>query len=461
MKIYFDDIEINGDYYAGLSKSCTPYDNNFKIGNTICKTYKLVVDNNGYSSIPNVVKIEENGVLKDTLYVYDFKEDDFTTEFTLIDGMIKILNNYDASALMENGTTTLLAIFNDICSKSNIETDIDNFDFANLEVSWYDNRISGRQYLGYIAELNGWNFMLDANGKLIYKEVNTEPLETINFQDIADYKIGNKHKITRVLWDDSNNYWEAGTTGGDTYYIDTNNVYCINQEMVNNIFNKLNGLEFYDFKTTNCPSEAFKDGDLIQFTDGDNYYNVFSQYSNINYCGNWNGGIDINLNTSEQQETQIIGIEEKIKSIKTIVDRNNNTLTTIVEQTTNNTNDLSNLKESVQTQINENKFEITALQNKFQDGVESLKNSTITIDVNGIQVSTTTSAIETLITNDTFAIKSGNTYLAYFGYDAEKETTKSEVDNLKVNNYFVVGHHRIEKFEPDGEYRTGVFYIGG
>lgn len=93
--------------------------------------------------------------------------------------------------------------------------------------------------------------------------------------------------------------------------------------------------------------------------------------------------------------------------------------------------------------------------------VAGLKNELITIDVNGIHVATDLSAIETIMTNDTFAIKSGDTVLAYFGYDSELQTTVAKMNNLTVEDYFVSGYHRAEKFDIDSEHRTGVFYVGG
>ena len=86
----------------------------------------------------------------------------------------------------------------------------------------------------------------------------------------------------------------------------------------------------------------------------------------------------------------------------------------------------------------------------------------VTIDINGISVSTNTSTISTLMTNDTFVIQSGDTTLAYFGYDTNTQSTKAEMDNLTVTNYLVTGYHRIQKWEePDNnEARTGFFWVG-
>ena len=65
------------------------------------------------------------------------------------------------------------------------------------------------------------------------------------------------------------------------------------------------------------------------------------------------------------------------------------------------------------------------------------------------------------MTNEKFVIKSGDTTLAYFGYDETTNSTKAEMDNLTIQKYFVSGYHRREKFDINGEQRTGEFYIGG
>lgn len=477
IKIYFDDTLIDSLYYAGLTRSCTPYDENFKIGSSISETYTLTLDNRAYDEIPSIIKIYEDDDLQETLYVDDYTIDDFTTDFSLVDNMLKFNISYDASTLMstdEDGNiipTTLLEIFKDICLKAGVETDIEDFYQSDLSVSWYDNSYTARNYLEFVAEINGKNFIINNEGKLEFQDIKIEPDIIISFDQISDYKIGSKHQITRVLWDDSNNYWESGDDSGDTYYINTDNVYCLNQETVDYIYSKLKGLTFYDFSTSDCPTEAFVKGELIAFTDGDNIYNVFSKYDGVSYSGGqWFGGVDIELTTNEQEETEVIDNTSIIRSIKTTVDRDSNILTNVVTETQINSSkisdvddDLQSYKDSVTSELSSTNLQIEVLQDKVTtDGVETVKNELVTIDIDGIKVSTNTSAIETMMTNDTFIIKSGDTYLAYFGYDNDDGITKAQMDNLTVTNFLVTGYHRIQQWETqDGEERTGVFWIGG
>lgn len=400
-----------------------------------------------------IVTYKDNGEPKTTQLSININEFD---EFEEEEG-----DEVEDDELEYRGETTLFEIFKNICDIAEVETSITEFAFGDMKVSWYDNSYTARDYLSFIAELNGTNFIIDPQGKLEFQDFNKEPVANISFDEISDYKIGDKHVITRVVWDDTNNKWEYGDETGDTYYINTSNVYITSPEHVEYIYNKIKGLEFYNFKTSDCPSDAFQLGKIVNFTDGVNNYPTISQYDKLTYHGGyWFGGVELDVNTEKQQETEVLGLIAQIRALKTIVDRDNNTITQIATSTKRNANTLKELQETMQTQMDETKLQIEAIQ-KSNDEVDSLRNSLITIDINGITVSTNLSAISTFINNETFAIKSGDTYLAYFGYDAEKGQTVAEMDNLTINKYLVAGYHRIEKFEVDGEKRTGYFYIGG
>ena len=141
----------------------------------------------------------------------------------------------------------------------------------------------------------------------------------------------------------------------------------------------------------------------------------------------------------------------QIVQLQTEVTQNKESFNVKVEQ-------LTQVIDSNNTSMQE---EIDGINDTLANGVELLKNTLVTIDINGISVATNVSKISTLITNNTFAIKSGDTNLAYFGYDETNGKSISEMDNLTIHNYFTAGYHRTEKFEINGEKRTGVFYVGG
>lgn len=342
IKVYFDSTLIDSNYYANLEKSTSVFNGKFKLGSTICETYKFSVDKSQIADKePSKVYLYNDNTLIKTLYVDNYSEGDFTIDYELVDSMVNFNFGYDASTIFVNDKTTLLDIFQDIVSKGNITTDIASFDFDDMEISWFDNTISARDYLGFIAEINGSYVYITADDKIAFKEVNSNSVDTINFNQVSDYKIGQEHHIDRVLWDDGLNYWENGTGNYDTYYINTSNVFITSQLVVDNIGSYINGFDFYDFETNNIPSNNYSSGDVITFTDGTNNYKTIIQYDNIKLSGtNWFGGIKLNIETTKQEETEIIGTEKRIKSIKNIVDRDSNTITTLITETSDIRNDL-------------------------------------------------------------------------------------------------------------------------
>ena len=125
-----------------------------------------------------------------------------------------------------------------------------------------------------------------------------------------------------------------------------------------------------------------------------------------------------------------------------------------------------NVQQLSQTIVNNNQNlqnEINDINSSITNGVETLRNTLVTIDIDGIKVATNLSKISTIMTNDTFAVMSGETRLAYFGYDENAGRSIAEMDNLTVTNYFTAGYHRTEGFEDKerNELRTGWFYVGG
>ena len=240
-------------------------------------------------------------------------------------------------------------------------------------------------------------------------------------------------------------------------------------EYLTDIFRVLNGLEYYinDFSSTG-----------ITYYELCDRYNV-NVFDNTYSCVMFNDELDvtqgieelIHTDMPEQTETDYSKADKtdrKINQAYAMVDKQNGVITNFVSQTTQ-TQQLTNQRileltertNTVEQTLTSTQATIEVMQQDIIDGQETLRNNLVTIDINGINVSTNTSAIATLMTNEKFVIKSGNTYLAYFGYDEDTNSTKAEMDNLTVTNYFMAGYHRVEKMTVGGENRTGYFYIGG
>lgn len=369
IKIYFDDVLINENYYAGLTRDCSLFNESFRVGVTICDTYSLTLNKDYGNNIPDIVTIYEDDTLVKTLYVDSWKENDFTIEFSLMDRMVDFNFNYDASKIIEEAPeekVKLIDILIDICSEIGMETDITEFNQSELEVSWYDNSITAREYIGYMAELDGAYAYITADDKLAFKPFKSINTTKLSFDDISKYKVGEKNQITRVLLDDGLQYYEA-TDGeeGMTYYVDINNVFCTNSEAVKNLYEKLKDQPFYNFSTNNIPIVADV-GDIISIADGVTTYPViFCLDGKINYSGSsWFGGLNCDIHNADQVETEYIDTESRVKAIKIRVDRDENEISQLITQT-----------ENIEDNLNNNYYTITKTNELIQNSSEGITNT--------------------------------------------------------------------------------------
>lgn len=359
MEIYFDGILIEQDCYTQLDQSCLMFSEqeSFKLGVTPCNSLILGIDKKCITSIPENIIIKIGEVQYGNFKIDSYEMNEYEYIFKITDGMVKFNFNYDASYLIEssinveNGVkyVTLLELLQDICSKVNITLETLDFIGKEKHISWYDNTITAREYIGYIAELNGGYARINQNGNLEIKSFSNDVKDTISIDDCDSFKIGEKHLITHILYDNGIQKFEYGDASNETIQINSNNVFITDKEDILNIYNILNNLEFYSFSVENSPIGNAVIGDCIEFTDGTNLYKTFAQFE-LNYFGNWLGGYKFKVNSSNvDSTTEIIGgdLDNKYKRIKTSVDRMNNKLEITIEETDKNTEKISQVTQTV------------------------------------------------------------------------------------------------------------------
>ena len=359
MEIYFDNILIDPNYYTQLEQSCLMFNeqDSFKLGATPCNSLVLGIDKRYITSIPKTILIKIGEVQYGNFKIDSYEENEYEYVFKITDGMVKFNFLYDASYLinlstnMDNGKkyVTLLELLQDICDKASINLETLDFIGKDKHISWYDNTITAREYVGYIAELNGGYARINQNGNLEIKSFSNDVKDSISIDECDSLKIGEKHLITHVLYDNGIQKFEYGDSSNNTIQINSNNVFITSNEDIFNIYNVLNQLEFYSFSVENCPIGNAGIGDCIEFTDGINSYKTFAQFE-LNYFGNWLGGYKFKVNSSNvDSTTDIIGgdLDNKYKRIKTTVDRMNNELKITIEELGENTNEIATLKINV------------------------------------------------------------------------------------------------------------------
>lgn len=347
MEIYFDDVLINEDYYTSLSTNFALFNDTFYLGSTASNIYNISVAKEAVTTKPNVVTIKDNGVLVATLVVDKIEEDDFEYKYTLTDKMVNLEFKYDASEIFNNGSTTLLEIAQDICNKAGITLATMDFRSYDKSINWYDNTRTAREYIGYIAELNGGYAQIGKDGRLYFIKQNNVSAQTISIEDCADFNIGEKHKISRVVYELGSLKYAFGDETGNTLYLSGDNVFITEESEVEEIYNEIKDFEFYSFNTSNCPIDyEIMAGQIITFTDGINNYPTIAGY-NLTYNGDWYGGYNLDVATKKQEETQVINTSEKIRDLSIKVDRESNKITQAIKEIDEQNNKISQVTQTV------------------------------------------------------------------------------------------------------------------
>lgn len=172
LKIYFDNALIDSDNYISLKVNNKLFDDSFRLGSVPSETLTLEVPSS--FSIPKRVTIKQD----DTDYGHyfvdkaEYKDGDVLT-LTLSDNLVLTEKPYNASTIIidEEHPVTTKQIFEDICNKSGVEYDSSTFTTNNdVLVNYYDNTINGREYLSYLAELNGGYISQDNTGKIKFNK---------------------------------------------------------------------------------------------------------------------------------------------------------------------------------------------------------------------------------------------------------------------------------------------------
>ena len=222
----------------------------------------------------------------------------------------------------------------------------------------YDNTVSARTYLSYIAEQAGGRAVIGRDGKLYIKTIG-ESSVTLPLKLFKTFKWGEKFKITRVRYDDGIQLFEKGDTTGNTVYISQDNMYIVDQDQINNIYNALKGLEFYSFEGESIIDPALDTGDIVVI-DGKN---VIYQGS-MQFSGRWIANIESKIQCKAKEETTTRTPSQRTinRRVESNINQIDGKITQLTEETTENTQKLTKVEQdvngitskvsSVETQVN-------------------------------------------------------------------------------------------------------------
>ena len=295
-------------------------------------------------------------------------------------------------------------LFEAICGYYGVEVgtypDVNN----DKKLYFYDNTLTGKQYISYLAEIFGGNAKIERDGScsiIPLKNYTNIEIDTLTSKKL---EVGDTYTLTRVCYDngkskfqaggnvikveelpttniDTNSYyylttnmkyykyinvsetetpqyeWQEATEIKNTLYLRTENLFITQQEDIDNIFETVEDFSITNIECENRIDLSLDAWDIVKFTAGNKEY--YSFYDNtVNFNGVTMGTIKVSIPLKNVEETtNITGYttQSKIRKIQTNIDEQNLTIATIVEdigdrsqKTTSITQDIDRIESNVQ-----------------------------------------------------------------------------------------------------------------
>lgn len=224
------------------------------------------------------------------------------------------------------------------------------------EVSWYDNTIIIRNYLGWIAELFGANVFASGKGSLEFVQVAKDAFAKTD--TLTNYEKNELYCVSRIYYENGLNPLEKGDTAGNTIFLDSNNLYLTDeQNLIDKLYDQLNGLTFYSTKSISMISiDNLLPGCLVNYNDE---FNFMVTDLSITYKGGEFSISEVDGNTPTKNEERVIKKitnSTRIRKLQITQDQEKLKLDIVAkEQEDLNTKmgELSLSNEEIKTKINE------------------------------------------------------------------------------------------------------------
>lgn len=394
LNIYIDNNKIEPNHIIDFKSTLELFNNNeFCLGSTPEIDIEFEIDRRDLPESYNEVHVESG--LEDEIIpigkftIQSIEDDEFKVKIKATDYMKKFDDNkYDGSDLTY--PATMLQVLQDICTKIGVELGSTSFLNDDKQIAVYDNTVTARTYIGYIAEQAGGFAVIGRDGKLYIKTFG-EDTANIDINLFGNFKWGDKFSVSKVSYEDGTQNYKFGDETASTVYINQNNMYIVDSEQIENIYNQIKDFEVYSFEGETIIDPAYDIGDIL-IIDGKK---VIYQ-GELEYAGKFKANIKSKIQAKTEQESMQTksNSSEKIRRVQSQIDQAEGKITQLIQETSDvaekanridstvegTTQTISSLNaslEGVLGTINELKTTIEGLKNtlKTQGGSNLLRNS--------------------------------------------------------------------------------------
>lgn len=425
INLYIDDVRINSKYLFNFRKGGILFDGNFELGSTPSQYIEFKIKK-GLVNKPKKIKVEYGLLYSDYSYTVEeinnmmvsvlnntnvvnlmpnfetipigtYNVDDYndndgkTTTIKALDNMINFDTDdgyYDASELIKKkGYATFGEIAQDICDKKGVELGSTSFLHSNKKIYVYDNEVTAREYISYIAEQANCFAVIGRDGKLYFRQIGQDE-ETIPLKLFKTHKFGEEYKISKVAYENGIESFKFGNNTRNTLWLNQENLFIVDEEQVQDIYNNIKDLTINSFEGTVIIDPAIDIGDKITI-DG----KTIIYQGEMRLQGRFITDIKSTISIKAKEETTTRKASQKVINRRTQsrIDEEAGKITLLTEQNTENEEKISKLEvnlDGIDAQVKNNKIETdealqttkTELETKINvsaEGVESKVSKTL------------------------------------------------------------------------------------
>lgn len=378
LNIYIDDVLINPDYVLDFKVGQTLFEENLELGSTTSKYIEFKIYKEKMPQNMKKVKVDYGILINNSLTVRqvnsmllgklkgikvrsltknngeyeiipigifnidEYKEnDDNTLTIKCIDNMSKFEFNYDGSSLTY--PATLLEVLKGICLKAGVELGSTSFLNCDEKISVYDNTVSAREYIGYIAESAGGFAFIGRDGKLYIRKIYQDEQE-IPLELFGSYKWGEEFQISKLSYEDGVRSYKYGDTTRNNLWINQENMFITTANQIQNIYNQVKDLTANSFEGKTIIDPALDVGDKI-IIDG----KPVIYQGELDYQTRFIADIKSTISTKQKQETTTKKESQKVlnRRVQSEINQIDGKITQLVQETTEHEEKLTEHKQTL------------------------------------------------------------------------------------------------------------------
>lgn len=409
LNIYFDNVLVNPNYITKFKKGGTLFSKEFELGSTPSQYIEIKIHKRANIKIPKKIRIEFGLLVNHALTVYEvnkmlvgelsitpirslsshdenfemipigiYNVDDYNDKDSNLitikasDNIINLDSNdgyYDITSILKEDTNknkyaTLVEIAEDICKKKGLELGSKSFLNSTKKMYVYDNSITAREYIGYIAECAGGFACAGRDGKIYFRDIGKDTIE-ISQNLFKTYKYSEQYKISKVAYENGIDSFKFGNETGNTLWLNQDNIFITDKDEVKNIYDKIKDLSIYSFEGTVEIDPRIDIGDIIIV----NGKKVIYQ-GEMTFGGKPRTNIKSNISIKAKSETTVKKPSQKTinRRVQSRIDETEGKIEQLVKETTKSTETIMKTIENNQDEFQE------FVDSTFFDTVKNLQN---------------------------------------------------------------------------------------